>query len=47
MDWLPATELEHAPELVHEFHKSYPTKPDLFKFTLSHNKTKKSFIYLH
>jgi len=26
-DWLPATELEHAPELVQDFHKSYPTKP--------------------
>ena len=26
-DWLPATELEHAPELVRDFHKSYPTKP--------------------
>jgi hypothetical protein len=26
-DWLPATELEHAPELVQDFHKSYPAKP--------------------
>jgi hypothetical protein len=26
-DWLPATELQHASELVQDFHKSYPTKP--------------------
>ena len=26
-DWLSATELEHAPELVQDFHKSYPSKP--------------------
>src|SRR3984885_12387754 len=26
-DWLPATELQHALELVQDFHKSYPTKP--------------------
>jgi len=26
-DWLSATELEHAAELVQDFHKSYPTKP--------------------
>ena len=27
MDWLSATELEHAAELVQDFHKSYPDKP--------------------
>ena len=27
MDWLSATELEHATELVQDFHKSYPDKP--------------------
>ena len=26
-DWLPATELKHAVELVQDFHKSYPNKP--------------------
>ena len=26
-DWLPATELKHAPEVVQDFHKSYPDKP--------------------
>src|SRR5262249_32060946 len=25
--WLPATELEHAMELVEDFHRSYPDKP--------------------
>ena len=25
--WLPATELEHATELVADFHSAYPTKP--------------------
>ncbi|KXN80919.1 hypothetical protein AN958_06832, partial [Leucoagaricus sp. SymC.cos] len=25
--WLPATELEHAPELVSDFHAAYPHKP--------------------
>jgi Chromo (CHRromatin Organisation MOdifier) domain len=25
-DWLSATELEHAAELVQDFHKSYPNK---------------------
>lgn len=25
--WLPATELEHAPELVSDFHRKYPNKP--------------------
>jgi len=24
--WLPATELEHAAELITEFHSAYPTK---------------------
>jgi len=26
-EWLPATELEHAKELVNDFHLKYPTKP--------------------
>ena len=26
-DWLSATELEHAAELVQDFHKSYPDTP--------------------
>ncbi|KIJ31294.1 hypothetical protein M422DRAFT_267101 [Sphaerobolus stellatus SS14] len=26
-DWLPATELEHAKELIADFHKAYPDKP--------------------
>ena len=26
-DWLSATELEHAAELIQDFHKSYPDKP--------------------
>jgi hypothetical protein len=26
-DWLPATELSHAAELVRDFHSRYPTKP--------------------
>ena len=26
-DWLPATELKHAVELVQDFHDSYPNKP--------------------
>jgi hypothetical protein len=26
-DWLPATELKHAVELVQDFHHSYPNKP--------------------
>ena len=26
-DWLPATELQHATELVQDFHNSYPSKP--------------------
>jgi len=25
--WLPVTELEHAKELVNDFHLKYPTKP--------------------
>ena len=25
--WLPATELDHAPELVRQFHQAYPDKP--------------------
>ena len=25
--WLPATELEHAKELVSDFHSAYPDKP--------------------
>ncbi|KXN83480.1 hypothetical protein AN958_01383, partial [Leucoagaricus sp. SymC.cos] len=25
--WLPATELEHAPKLVSDFHAAYPHKP--------------------
>jgi len=27
-EWLPATELEHAKELVNDFHLKYPTKPE-------------------
>jgi len=26
-EWLPATELEHAKELVNDFHLKYPAKP--------------------
>ena len=27
LSWLPATELEHADELVSDFHSAYPQKP--------------------
>ena len=27
LSWLPATELEHADELVSNFHSAYPQKP--------------------
>ena len=27
--WLPATELEHAKELISDFHSTYPDKPGL------------------
>ena len=27
LSWLPATELEHADELVSDFHSTYPQKP--------------------
>ena len=30
-DWLPATELKHAVELVQDFHDSYPNKPGSLK----------------
>jgi hypothetical protein len=26
-NWLPAIELEHAPELITDFHAAYPDKP--------------------
>jgi len=26
-EWLPATELEHAKELLNDFHLKYPSKP--------------------
>ena len=27
LSWLPATELEHADELISDFHSAYPQKP--------------------
>ena len=27
LSWLPATELEHADELISDFHSTYPQKP--------------------
>jgi len=30
-EWLPATELEHAKELVNDFHLKYPAKPGLLR----------------
>jgi len=30
-EWLPATELEHAKELLNDFHLKYPSKPGLLR----------------
>jgi len=30
-EWLPATELEHAKELLNDFHLNYPSKPELLR----------------
>ena len=46
MDWLCATELEHAPELIQDFHKSYPTKPGLLT-SLHWTLNNKHFIFIY